>query len=87
MGISISRGSTITPTGAVSRSYTEINGIPAIRLSFSYFDTIWACTAESTYVALFDGQTRLFELDAQACEDNVDATQAIFEAMQMSFKP
>ena len=45
------------------------------------------CVSSSVYVALFDGQTRLFELDSQVCENNVGVTQAIFEEMRNSFKP
>ena len=38
-------------------------------------------------MALFDDQTRLFELDSLVYEENVGVTQAIFEEMRNSFKP
>lgn len=77
----------IETIGSVSRSYTVVNGVSAIQVSFVYFDTIWECTSHSTYMALFDNQTRLFELDSQACEGNVAVAEAIFEEMRNSFKP
>ena len=74
-------------TGSEPRSYASINGIPAIQVSYTYFDTTWDCINHSTYVALFDAQTRIFEIDAGVCEDNVGVTQAKYDAMWQAFKP
>ena len=75
-------------SGAVSRTYPVINGIPAIHLSYEYFDTGWNCDAQDIYLALVDdSQSRLFEIDSQVCLADADEIQPLFDEMRESFKP
>ncbi len=77
----------IGTTGEISRAYDAINGVPAIQVTYTFFDNTWDCVNQSVYVALYDNQIRLFELDTGVCQENVGLTQVIFEEMWKSFKP